>query len=161
MRSLRGKVINDIHCLSYFYYLHLFPNIRHGIIIRTLVFPKICFLSRLNSWQDLLYSARKRKAVMRIKVDSNKVICPDFGRNVLYRCRDDHDELPLVDPYTNLSQCQLQELPCLRLVLLCLGFIIHFIESARTSLLFTNLDPLLFKTFQVISYIHVRLEAII
>ena len=161
MRSLRVKVINDIHYLSYFYYLHLFPNIRHGIIIRTLVFPKICFLSHLSSWQDLLYSARKRKAVMRIKVDSNKVICPDFDRNILNGCIYDHYYLPLVDFSMNLTTYQLQELPCLSLVLVRMEFTIHFIESARTSLLFTNLDPLLFKTFQVISYIHVRLEAII
>ena len=33
-----------------------------------------------------------------MKVDINKVIYPDFGRNFLGGCRDDHDELPLVDP---------------------------------------------------------------
>ena len=98
---------------------------------------------------------------MRIKVDSKKGICTDFGRIVLDGCRDDHDELPLVDRFMNLPPCQLQELPCLRLVLLHLEFIIRLIESACTSLLLTNLDPLLCKIFDGISDIHVRLEAIV
>ena len=61
----------------------------------------------------------------------------------------------------NLPPCQLQELPCLIFVLIYLEFIIHLIESAFTSLLLTNLDPLLCKIIKGISDIHVRLEAII
>ena len=82
---------------------------------------------------------------MRMKVDSNKGICSEFGRNVLDVCIDDHDELPLVDPSVNLPSCQLQELTCLSLVLLCLEFIILLIGNARNSLLLTNFDPLLCK----------------
>ena len=105
--------------------------------------PKICCLSHLNSWRNLLDPVRKIQAVMRMKVDRNKGICPDFGRNVLDGCRDDNDELALVDPSMNLPPCQIQELPCLIFVLIYLEFIIHLIESAFTSLLLTNLDPLL------------------
>ena len=88
-----------------------FPNRRHGIIIITLVVPKIFCFSRINSWRNLLDPARKRQAVMRMKFDKNKGICPDFGRDVLGGCIDDHDKLPLVDPSMNLPFCQLQELP--------------------------------------------------
>ena len=84
---------------------------------------------------------------MGMKVDRNKGIYPYFGRNVLDGYRDDHDDLPLVDPSMKLPPCQLQELNCLSLVLLCLEFIIRLIESTRTSLLLTNLDPLLCKNF--------------
>ena len=76
---------------------------------------------------------------MSMKVDSNK------GIHVLDVCRDDHDAMPLVDPSTKLPPCQLQELPCLSLVLLRLEFIIRLIESACTSLLLAKLDPLIFK----------------
>ena len=161
MGGLRSKAINNIHYLSYFYYCHIFPNRRHVVIIRSLVVPKIWCLSRINSWRNLLDPARKIQAVMRMKVDSNKGICPDFGRNVLHRCRDDHDELTLVDPSTNLPPCQLQELPCLSLVLLRLEFIIGLIESACPSLLLPNPDPLLCKNFEAFSDIDVRLESII
>ena len=118
MSILRSKAINNIHYLSSFYYYHLFPNIRHGIIIITIVVPKIYCLSRLNSWRNLLDPFRKRQAVMRMKFDSNKGICPDFGRNVSGGFRDDHDELPLVDIHMNIPPFQLQEMPCLSLVLL-------------------------------------------
>ena len=143
MRSLRGKAINIIHYLSSFYYSHLFPNRRHGIIIRTLVFLKIFCLSSLNSWRNLLDPSRKRKAVTRMKVYSKKGICLDFGGNILDGCRYDNNDMPLVDTSINLPPCQLHELPCLSLVLLRLEFIIRLIESACTSLLLTNLDPLL------------------
>ena len=78
-----------------------------------------------------------------MKVDSNKVICPEFGRNVLNGCRYDHDKLPLIDPSMNILMCQLQEIHCVRLVLICLEFIILLIESDCTSLLLTNIDLLL------------------
>ena len=96
-----------------------------------------------------------------MNIDIKKGICPDFGRIFLDGCRDYQYELPLVDPYMNFTPYQLQDLPCYILVLICLGFIIHLIESACTSLLLTNLDPLLCKNFKGISDIHMRLEAII
>ena len=77
-----------------------------------------------------------------MKDNSNKVICPDFSRNVLDGCINDNDELLLVFLAMNLSPCQLQELPCLSLVLLCLEFIIGLIESACPSLLLPNPDTL-------------------
>ena len=80
---------------------------------------------------------------MRMKVGRNKGIYPDFGRNVLDGCTDDHNYLPLVDLSINILPLQLQKLPCLSLVLLCLEFIIRLIESACTSLLLTKLDPML------------------
>ena len=108
MGSIRIKAINTIHYLSSFYCCRIFLNRQHGIIIRPLVVPKICYLSHLNSWHNLLYQYIKIQVVMRMKVDSNKGICPDFGRNVLDGCRDDQDELPLVDPSVELPLCQLQ-----------------------------------------------------
>ena len=98
---------------------------------------------------------------MRIKVNSNKGICPDFSRNVLYGCRDDHDELPLGYPYMNLLTFQIQGLPYLILVLLCLEFIVRLIESACPSLLFSNHDPLLRKKYAAFSDIAVRLDSIL
>ena len=95
-----------------------------------------------------------------MKVDSNKGICQYFGRNVLYSCIDYHDDLKLVDTSMNFPLCQIQDLPCLSLVLLLLECIIHLIESACTGLLLTNLQSILCKKFKGISYIHVRLEAI-
>ena len=124
MRSLRGKAINNIHYISYFNYYRIFPNRCNGIVIRTLVVPKIYCLSRLNSWRNILDPSRKRKAVTRTKVDSNKGIYLEFGRNVLDGCRYHHCYLPLVDTSMNLLPCQLQDMPCISLVLFCLEFII-------------------------------------
>ena len=143
MRSLHGKSINNIHYLFPFYYCHIFPNKWHGILIIFLVVSKIFCLSPLNLWRNLLDPAKKRQVVIRTKVDSNKVICTDFARMFLGGCRDDHDDIPLFGPSMNLPPCQLQELPCLGLVLIRLEFIICLIESAFTSLLITNFDPLL------------------
>ena len=143
MRSLCGKAINNIHHLSLFYSCRIFPNRRHGIIIRTLVVLKICCISRLNSWRSILDPSRKIQAVMRMKVHSNKIICPDFGRGFLDVCRDDYDDLPLIDSSMNLTLCQILDLHCLCLVLLHLEFIVRLIESACTSFLLTNLDSLL------------------
>ena len=98
---------------------------------------------------------------MKMKVNSNKGIFPDFRRNVIYGCIYGHDELPLVYLTMNLPPFQLQDLPCLSLVLICLEFIIDLIESACTSLLFPNPDPLPRRFFQAFSYIYVRLESII
>ena len=160
-RSLRGKATNNIHYLYYLYYCHFSPKIRLGIIIITRVVPKILFLYRLNNCQNILDPDRKIQAVIRMKVDSNKGICPDFGRNVLDGCRDDNDELALVDPSMHLKPCQLQELPCFSLVLLHLEFIIRLIESTCTRFLLTNLDTLLCKKIEGINEIHVRNESII
>ena len=62
-----------------------------------------------------------------MKVDSNKGICSDFGRNVLDGCIYDHIKLPLGDPEMNLPPCHIQEIPCLIIVLLSLEFIILLI----------------------------------
>ena len=61
----------------------------------------------------------------------------------------------------NLLLCQLQKLPCLSLVLICLEFIIGLIESAYLSLLIPNPDLLLRKFSEAYSEIDVILEAII
>ena len=74
-------------------------------------------------------------------------------------CRYDHDDMSLVDPSMNLLLCQLQELPCLSLVLICLGFIMRLIESTCPSLYLTNLDLLLYKRTEGTGKIHARLEA--
>ena len=103
----------------------------------------------------------KRHAVMKMKVNSNKSICPNFSRNVLDGCKDDHDELPLVYLSMKFSLCQLQYLPCLSLVLIRLEFIIGIIESACPILLLPNPDPHLFKKFETFNDIGVRLESII
>ena len=103
----------------------------------------------------------KRHAVMRMKFKSNKGICPEFSRNVFDGCRYDNDELPMVYPFMNLLPCQLQELPCLSLVMLRLEFIIGLIESSCPSLLLPNPDPLILKKIEAFSDIDVRLESII
>ena len=79
----------------------------------------------------------------------------------MYGCRNDNDELPLFYLDTNILTCQIHELTCLSLVLLCLEFITGLIESACLSLLFTNPDPLLFKKFEAFIDVDVRLESII
>ena len=53
-----------------------------------------------------------------MNVYSNKGICQYFGRNYLDGCRDNNDELTLVDSDMKLLLCHLQELTCLRLVLI-------------------------------------------
>ena len=103
----------------------------------------------------------KRHVVIRMKVYSNKGICPDFSRNFLYCCKDDHDELTLVYPSMNLLPCQLQDMPSLSLILLCLEFILGLIESACPSLLLPNPDSLLCKKNEAFSEIDVRPESII
>ena len=147
MRSLCGKSINNIHGLYYFYCFNIFPNKRHGIKIRTLMVTKIFCIYRLNIWHNLLDKSRKRQVVMKMKVDSNKGICTDFGRNFLYGSKDDHDYLTLFYFPMNLLPFQLQELHCLSLVVLHLEFITRLIKSACTRPLLTKLDPLLFKNF--------------
>ena len=61
----------------------------------------------------------------------------------------------------NLPMCQIQYMPCVSLVLLCLEFIIGLIERACPSLLLPNPDTLLCKSFEAFSEIGVRLESII
>ena len=99
--------------------------------------------------------------MMRMKVNSNKGIYPEFSRNVLYSCSDYHDDLPQVYPATNLLPCQLQDLPCLSIVLIRLEFIIGLIESACPSLLLPNPDIFLRNVFEIFSDIEVRHESII
>ena len=150
-RGLFEKAINNTHYLSSNRYIHLFPNRWHGIIVWTLVVSKIWCLSCLNSWWNLLGLVRKLHAVTRMKVNSNKGICPDFSRNFLYGCRYDHGELPLGYPFMNLMPFQIQELPCLSLVLIRLEFIIGLIESYCPRLILPNPDLLLCKTFEALS----------
>ena len=69
--------------------------------------PVICCLYRLNIWSNILDPVSKIHVVKRMKVNSNKVICTDFCRNVMYDCRYDHDDIPLVYPTTNLPPFQL------------------------------------------------------
>ena len=80
---------------------------------------------------------------MGVNVDSNKAIYPEFGKNILDVCKDDHDEIPLVDISMDLPPHKLQEMTCIKLVLICLEFIMHLIESACPSLLLPKLDYLL------------------
>ena len=96
-----------------------------------------------------------------MKFNRNKGICPDLIRIVLDDCIYDYDDLPLFYLEMNLPPCQLQDLTCLSLFLLCLEFIIRLIESAFTSLLITNPDALLHKCFEAFNDIHVRIESII
>ena len=53
-----------------------------------------------------------------MKVDSNKLICLDFVRNFLNGFIYNHYELSLDDQAMNLPPLHLQEMPCLRLVLI-------------------------------------------
>ena len=73
-------------------------------------------------------------------------------------CRDDHEDTPLVYPSKNIPLCQLQELPCLSLVLLRLEFIIGLIESDCPSLLLPNPDLLLCIFFEAFSEIGTIIE---
>ena len=143
MRSLNNRAINNRHYLYLFYYCRLFPNRWHGIIIRDLVAPKIWCLSCINSHRNILGPISGRQTVVSMKVDRNKRICPDFGRNLVYGCNDDHNGLPLVVLSINFPLWNLHDMLCL----LCLLFIIRFIESACPSLLLPKLDPLVFKNF--------------
>ena len=119
-RSTRDKAINKMHYLYSFCYCHIFPNRRHGVIIIPLMVQKKCCLSCLKNWRNLLDPDSKRQAVMRMKVDINKIIYPEFGRHSLGGCRDDNYEMPLVYPTMKITLCQLQELPCFILVLIIL-----------------------------------------
>ena len=161
MRILQGEAINNRHYLSLFYFCHIFPQRRHGIIIRPLVVPKICCVSRLDSWRNILDPVSQRQMVMRMKVESNKGISPDFVRNVLNDCKDDCDYISLGYLDMNLPPRHLQDLPCLSLILIFLEFIIRFIEISCPRILLHNLDTLLYKNCKALSDIHIRLESII
>ena len=63
---------------------------------------KICCISNLKSWWNLLVIVMKIHAVMKMKFNSSKGICSYLSRNVLDVCRDYHDELTLVCPAMNL-----------------------------------------------------------
>ena len=75
--------------------------------------------------------------------------------------RDDHDDLPLVYLAMNIPSCQLQELTCLSLILICLEVIIGLIEIACPSLLLPIPDHLSRKLYETFSDIDVRIEYII
>ena len=62
--SLRGKAINNIHCLSLFHYCHMSTQIWHGNIIRSLVVPKIWCLYHINIWHNLLDPVIKIQTMM-------------------------------------------------------------------------------------------------
>ena len=112
--------------------------------------------------QPVKYSlhSTKRWTVTRIKVDSNKVICPDFGRNVFYGFRNNYYELPLVDTAMELMSHHLQYMSCNCFVLIHLELIIWLIGSACTRLLLTNHNFLLWKVFEALSDIHVIIDTI-
>ena len=80
-----------------------------------------------------------------MKVDRNKVICTDFGRIVLGVCRDDCDELPLVDPDIYLLPRHIQDIPCHKIVLPLLEFIMQLIKKTCHIILLNNLDTILCK----------------
>ena len=66
-----------------------------------MVLKMIC-LYHIKSRCNLLDTVIKRQIMMRIKDDSNKVICPKFSGNVFDVCMDDHDDMTLVDPAMKL-----------------------------------------------------------
>ena len=103
----------------------------------------------------------KIHAVMRMNINNNIGICPDFIRNVFDGCRDDIDDLPVFYPGINLPTCQLQEIPCLSLVLLCLELIIGFIKPLLPSDSIPTLILSSAKYFEELNDIDVRLESII
>ena len=156
-KSFLDKAINNTHCLSSNRYRYIFPKIWHVIIIWTLTVSKICCIYHLNIRWKKINPVRKIHVVMRIKVNSNKLIFPDFSRDVFDGCINYHDELPMVYHSINIPPWKLQELPCLSLVLICLEFIIGLIESAFPSLLLPKSDPLLRNFFEAFSEISVRL----
>ena len=59
-----------------------------------------------------------------MKVDINKGICTDFGITVLDGCRDYYENIPLVDLSIHFLPFHIQELSGLKLVRLCMEFII-------------------------------------
>ena len=123
--------------------------------------PKIRCISCINTQCNLLDPVIKIQKMTRMKFDSNKIICPDFGRFFFYSCIDYHNDLQLVDTDIQLPLHQLQEMPYHLQFFLFLEFIIILIQSTYSRLLLTNLDPLLCKIFEAFSGIHVRLEAIV
>ena len=61
IRSVQYKAINNLRYISSFYYCRLYPHRRHGIIIISVVVPKICCLYHINSWCNFLDPVRKYK----------------------------------------------------------------------------------------------------
>ena len=79
----------------------------------------------------------------------------------MYRCIDDHDDLSFVNLSMYLLLGHIQDLYCLNLSLICLGFITHLTGSSCTIILLTNLDTIVWKNAYAFNDIQVRLEAII
>ena len=144
-----------------FYYYLIFPNRQQGITIKPLVLTKICCISCLNIWRNLLDTFSKRQTVIIMKVDRKKVIYPEFGRKILDGFIDYYNDLILVDQAINRPMCHLQYLICLRLFLIHLQFIIWFIVRTCPSFLLLNLSTLRCKWFEILSDINVILEEII
>ena len=141
MKCLHDKTINNRHCLSTFYYCNPFTQKRHGMLIISIVVPKIFCLSHINSWLNILDPVRKRLTVTRMKVHNNKAICLDVGRNHLDICIDYHGEVQLSYLAMNLMMRHIRDMPCMILVLSRLEYIICLIKSACTHLFLPNLDP--------------------
>ena len=79
-------------------------------------------LSRLKRRYTLFNPVSKIPTMMGMNIEINKGIYPDFARNVLDGCRDDHDDLSLVDLEMYLMMNHIQGLPSLNPVLICLDF---------------------------------------
>ena len=56
--------------------------------------------------------------MMMRKVEINRVIYKDFGRNVLDVCRDNHNDLTMVDMNMKLPPLNIQDTPGMILVLI-------------------------------------------
>ena len=98
---------------------------------------------------------------MRIKVDINKGIFTDFGRNILNGCRDDYYDLSLADLSMHFLMFHIQKLTCHLLLLICLELIIFLIKSDCHRLIFTNLNPIACKNIEALGNINLRLEEFI
>ena len=81
--------------------------------------------------------------MIRVDIVRNKGICTDFGRNILDGCRNDWDDMLLVDMAMNIPLRHLLELPFMNLALLHPKFITHYIDTSVPILILTNIDPLI------------------
>ena len=86
--------------------------------MQPVVVLKISCLSHINTRYNNLDTVSKRK-IMRIKVGSSKGIFTK-SEDFLDVCRNNHDDLTLVDPSMHLLPRDIQDMPCHRLVLIYL-----------------------------------------
>ena len=159
-RSIRGEAINIIQYLSSFYYHHIFPKGKHGILIGNLGAPKINFLSHINIWYNIIDPVNKIRMVMIMNVGSNKGICIHI-EIIVFGCIYDHDQMTLVNLFMHIPPQHLHRIPSHTLVMVFLEYIVHLIKRAYHSLLLTKLYPLLGKNFKEFSEIYIRLQAIL